>query len=471
MRSRSVERGKVDAQTICFWILVGLIAMCVAAGGSSRADAAALLAMRAVVVFCLAAFLLVPGQHDWRTSTIPLTLLGGLALSIAVQLLPLPHGVWAGLPGRSAFASAMELAGQDGGWLTISLTADRTWNSLLALLVPLTVLTGIAAMGRDKLSALVPVLIIVSIANAIMGIGQVSTGPNSPLYLYEFTNRGVATGFFANRNHLAVLCAITIPLLRVWTLMPGGNARQARTREFVALALTGLMIVVILVAGSRSGLILACIALPVSIAIHPRMPAIGLGRRGRGVLIATAAAAFAGLVALAISIGRASAVDRLLGNAFAEDLRITNVPTLLNMVWDMFPFGAGFGSFDPVYRSYELDSALSLHYFNNAHNDLLELAITGGLPALLVLAAFLLWLARSTLVAFSRNGAAGSRQFMARGAIIALVMLLLASLSDYPLRTPVLGAIFALLCVWVAQGGDRSRREADRAVAQAPFRG
>ena len=52
------------------------------------------------------------------------------------------------------------------------------------------------------------------------------------------------------------------------------------------------------------------------------------------------------------------------------------------------PFGAGFGTFDPVYRRFEPDALLSTIYLNQAHNEPMQLAMEGGIPALALLLVF-----------------------------------------------------------------------------------
>src|SRR5690606_38328423 len=91
---------------------------------------------------------------------------------------------------------------------------------------------------------------------------------------------------------------------------------------------------------------------------------------------------------------------------------------------------------------------LAPQYFNHAHNDLLELILVGGLPAALLLAVFLAWLARQAFrVMRARHG--GSSLTFARLGLAMVVILLLSSLVDYPFRTPLLAPLFAIGCGWL----------------------
>ncbi len=185
-------------------------------------------------------------------------------------------------------------------------------------------------------------------------------------------------------------------------------------------------------------------------------------RRKRIAVLSAMAIASLGLATVFIVWGRAFAVDRMLGSAEQEELRIKYLPLMIKMVKDFFPFGSGFGSFDPVFRSFEPLEVLSSTYFNNAHNDLVELALTGGLPALVVLGALLWWFGRTGTTAFSKARDVNTSRMLARASVVMISIMLLASLTDYPLRTPALGAVFAIACAWLAGYSSRGSPSADR---------
>jgi O-antigen ligase len=155
------------------------------------------------------------------------------------------------------------------------------------------------------------------------------------------------------------------------------------------------------------------------------------------------------IVSVALSTDRAVAIGRAVNDDLSTEGRLAALPTMLRIIADHWMFGTGFGSFVPVFASYEPDALLKTSYFNNAHNDLIELAITGGVPALLVLLGFLIWWARASLRTVAANR---PRPWLAlqRASALGILIFLLASLVDYPLRTPLLGAVFTILCCWLA---------------------
>lgn len=447
-RKRSAASVGGEGRPICFWLVVALIALLVVAGGSARADTVMLLLLRPAMVVLTGAMLLMAAPGSFRGIRPLLWLLAALAVAIAVQLVPLPPAIWTRLPGREMLAEAAAIGGYAQPWMPISQAPDRTWNSLLALLPALAALLGVAALTDSQRMRLVSVLIIVTALAGVIGTLQIAAGADSIFYWYEIANRGAPTGFFANRNHFAIFMALVFPLLPIaWLLR---RERHPLAREPFLLATAGFTIVMILVAGSRGGLLMMCAGVVGAAFLYGgsvRHPRPNL----RWVIVAAILVVGAALATLTILLGRASALDRLLGVDLASEGRLANTPTVIEITRQMFPVGSGFGTFDPVYRRYEPDAVLDFTYFNNAHNDLLELALTGGLPAMLVLLAFIVWYVRSTYLVF-RAPAAETRIGLARMASVSILMLLLASTADYPLRTPVLAAIFAIHCVLLQSG-------------------
>jgi hypothetical protein len=316
------------------------------------------------------------------------------------------------------------------------------------------------------------VLIAAITASAVFGIMQIVGGSSGSFYPYVVPNistRGLPLGLLANRNHQALFLAIGIPLLRLWTLdvSPGRLPRGAKNA--IALGLARVFSLTVLVTGSRTGLVLLFLGFVAAFAIDPRLGGAGRGGRFNLYLKAFVALGFVGLLGLALALGRAASVERFFGFGGGEgDLRLGNTPAMLDLFLKQLPFGSGFGSFDPVFRGVEPDLLLRPTFFNNAHNDLLEVAITGGVPALIVIALFLAWWGRASWRVFSVRSPS-YRGYVGRAASLAILIALVASLTDYPLRTPLLGAVFALLCAMLAEAQSAVART-QATVATSPER-
>jgi O-antigen ligase len=143
-----------------------------------------------------------------------------------------------------------------------------------------------------------------------------------------------------------------------------------------------------------------------------------------------------------------------------DQTRVAALRPMLVAARTFLPFGAGFGTFDPVYRRFEPDSLLSTIYLNQAHNEPMQLAIEGGLVALLLLLLFLVWWVQAAVRAVRRSDSV-SRRALAMAMAGATLILMLSSLVDYPLRTPLLSGVFAIACVELVRGRRRSKQSPD----------
>lgn len=258
---------------------------------------------------------------------------------------------------------------------------------------------------------------------------------------------GQVSGNFANRNHMALLAGIGCVLAPVWAY---NESESPRWRALVAIGLLLFFVLIILATGSRAGFIFASVGTVLGVlAVRTR-----LARQVRGVprkiwipgAVASAATIVGGII-LSIVLGRAASVDRASNLEVGEDLRGLALPTVLDMVEKYWPVGSGFGTYDPAYRISEPDALLSVSYMNQAHNDLLGLVLDGGIFGAALLLAALVWIAINTVRAW--RGAGGDSSQIARAGSAILVLIFLASIFDYPARTPMIMAIAVVAAVWL----------------------
>jgi O-antigen ligase len=455
MGSPAVDQPR---QTVRFATMAILLGACFLLGGASRNDAIQLAALHPLAILCASIFLLSAGTIRWHAVRAPLALLAALAGVMAVQLIPLPPSIWANLPGHAPFLASADVAGLDQPWRPISLSPDLTLSSLISLVVPFAVLVGFAALSRERSRHLLPLVLLGVLLSATVGLGQLSGGEHSALYFFSIANFGAPTGFFANRNHQAVFLAIAFPMLPLWVILAESHP-ALRIRSWVALASGSLLLLLILACGSRAGLAIGLAGLVVGWLISGHALARTSARASRYLL---AAVGLMVLLAIAASVvfSRDEALQRMVGITSDTESRLKFLPTVIEIAKDFFPVGTGFGTFDPLYRVYEPLASLSPQYLNHAHDDLAELILTGGLPALLLLGCLLAWVAkRAALQIRLRHG--GRSAAFARLGLFMVVALLLASVVDYPLRTPLLAAMFALGCAWLSDPSQEHPANAD----------
>ncbi len=435
-------------------MLAAFLALVFLSGGASRVDEQVLLLLRPLsVVACAIAVLTIRRNHfegrGW--------LMGGIIsiiLLCILHLVPLPPGLWKSLPGREIIAEIDRTTGLGAVWRPLTITPMNSWYALISLATPLAVLLLGVQLARDDLYRLLPLLIGLGAISGFIGMLQVIGDPRGPLYLYRITNNGTAVGLFANRNHAAVFLACLFPMLAVYASIASGTVDRQRMRQFAAIACGIVLVPLVLVTGSRSGLLMSVPALATAALLY-RKPVEGRSvRRGDtgfklGAVHIVGAAAILSLILLTIFFSRAEALDRLFEQSTAEELRGDFWQAGIEMIWKYFPAGSGMGSFVEVYQLDEPLRYLNANYVNHAHNDWLEIALTGGLPAILILAAAILFYAVRTIRLWRRSDRDRRAVKMARLASVLIAIMAFASAADYPLRTPIMMAVFAVFCLWM----------------------
>ncbi|WP_338446762.1 O-antigen ligase family protein [Pelagerythrobacter marensis] len=463
-----------DARLI---VLAAFLLLVFLTGGSSRADMPSLAVLRPVSILVLGyALLTLSREHLLTNRAVALIAAAAMAMAL-LHLLPLPPEIWRALPGREGIAAIDSALGFTDAWRPLTLDPQATRNALMALVVPCAVFALAIQLTERGRETMLTVVLALGALTAVWAVLQLMGSPRGPLYLYSLTNYGAPVGLFANRNHQAVFLASLIPLVFCWALRAEGawsDMRSARGRRGgIAIACTLLFVPLVLIGGSRAGLLALllsiCATAAIAMAISGGERRNGKASRNRGsrkrsrhgparrsaiARFAPALAAVvvvAGLGLLTIGMGRDRAFERLVGSDPIDDLR----GDILPVVWDIaiahFPWGTGLGSFDDVFRSFEPDALLTPSYINHAHNDFVEIFMTGGLPGLAILFAALAVLAARAW-AVLRRGRQGIREdALPAGALIALILLLIASLVDYPLRTPALAGYAVLLALWAGR--------------------
>jgi O-antigen ligase len=323
--------------------------------------------------------------------------------------------------------------------------------TLLALLPPLGILAAMSGLRGYSAPLLAAALISGTIAGVLLGILQVTSGEpaNSTWYLYRQSNFGVATGFFANSNHMASLLLATIPFIAALGATVRERAKDLRLRS-AALALVGGGLVVVILGLALNGS-LAGYGLGLPVALASVLMLIGMRSRfGRGALAAIALSSLA-----ALALVWATPVNR--GAATSVSSRQTILANSAKLLDEFGLAGTGLGTFEKVYRLTERPDRVDSYYVNHAHNDYLELAVETGLPGIILMLLFLAWWGRSVWQ-MVRSPAAD--HFAMAGAI-ASAALLLHSAADYPLRTAAVSSVFAMCLLLVVQSRRTSRSDTD----------
>ena len=417
-------------------LCVAVLGLALAFGGGQGGPGDALTQLAALALIG-ALLLRQPDPRRWPKA-------GWLALPpllvLGLFLLPWPAALDQAGSQRGQLAQAVQPVIGDGlqAGALLPLAAERALFWLLpAMALYWAVLQGSARLKRTlALWALAWIFL-----GAVIGLAQKAAGADSLLYFYSNTNRGSAVGLFANNNHYALAMAASLPLVWAGLVWLFNRRQERRVNPLWYPALSGIAIVFILgfmLSGSRAGLLLGMLG---CLLMLPAVIAADRQQGARHWLFATMAI---GLF-LAVQFGLYF-LSRQFGGEMLDDIRFP-IAAITRQAADGFaPAGTGPGGFWFVFPQFDSRFLTGHVIVNHAHNDYLELwlelrwlAVLAGLPLLL---AFLwqggrLWLR------------AGDWQpdaiLLARAAWIGLLLMMLHSFVDYPLRTTALLALAGLL--------------------------
>jgi O-antigen ligase len=291
------------------------------------------------------------------------------------------------------------------------------------------------SLEREARQRLLLLSVVIGVASAVLAMLQVLGGRESWLYIYAVTNLGRGVGFFANANHFGGFEYALLPLAAAALVETRG-----RSPAFLV-AIIGCVVPALLFAlalsGSRSAMILGSISAFATLAFVLGPELAMLGRRRALVWIAAFAVV---LLFVSMGLGLVQILSRFGEQNLTADARWTIFANVWDGIWTYFPVGAGVGTFIDVYPLHERIADLTPWLLNRAHNDGLETLFEGGVASLLLLLGFIVWLGTATYRALFREDAVEGRQ--ARAGAIAMWLLLIHSLWDYPLRTIALEALF-----------------------------
>lgn len=376
---------------------------------------------------------------------------------MAVQLIPLPPIIWSALPGHEFYQDALESVGLADRWRPLSMSPDLTLNSLLGLLPVLAASLLFAPLDDAGRRLMLDGVLVCLLISALLAALQLVSGA---FYPYPHNNEGTGVGFFANRNHQALFLALGIVLiLGRWRLVERRHSKPIAIT--IVLAAIAIVFMVLIITGSRAGLVGGLIAFLIGGLVLARGVFAGQIGWKRFAIPTAALAVVAGVFAVGVASTRQVAIQRLLETSSTistTELRTANLPALVETIRTFLPLGAGFGTFDAVFRRFESDALLRPTYFNHAHSEPIEMLIEGGIPAGILLAVALFLLTRRSLVLFAKSSRA-PLIIRSQIGVIGLILLLLGSLVDYPMRTPFLAVLAMLLATW-AMDRDAGERAA-----------
>ena len=296
---------------------------------------------------------------------------------------------------------------------------------------------------------------------------------------------------FVNRNFFAEFAICTVP----FSLLALAHA-QGPWRRAVLAAGTGLVLVAIMMTGTRSALGAALVLLPVLAFVLHRyarhLPGARWSERQKfgtaALLIATAfvlglvptgnpklqqehAAEGRGLTPLARSFARVASMGvarEYSAGSFSIRMVMWKATGRMVAAHPLAGVGAGAWEVDiPLYQT--ADSQLETDYY--VHNEFLQLCAEYGLVGWLFLLALAAYLLRAAWVTWRDRTAQGLREAPYRATVLAsLLALMIVSNAGFPWRLASTGAMFALALGCLAASDARLGRRPRWLVAPLPWR-
>lgn len=390
----------------------------------------------------IAAVLALAWQDGFRAldDTPPLAKIAliGIAVLPLLQLIPLPPGLWQALPGQTLRNQVLTLAGLGSSWQPLSTEPVGTAISALLTIGFTTLVAMLMRLSDRDFRGVLFLAFGLVLFGILVGMVQVVTDGQFP------NPHGIAMGptlqgFYANKNHMAVILAITI-LLTGFLIVPRFFAPQRRV--WINLGYIGFALVCIISTNSRAGLALGGVA--ALIVLHDQTRKINWRYKVAGLVV----------LALAVALILSTAAFELVSGRFEDvdsDLRWRIATWSWPLAERYWALGSGAGSFATLFAANEQLVWVKPTFVNHAHNEYLQLVIEFGMTGVVVLAVFLASLVRPFLFWWRLQRTARQYALMTFG-FTTILLFMLHSAVDYPLRRPAGWSFLALALVAVYRG-------------------
>ncbi len=384
-------------------------------------------------------------------------------LWVFFQTLPLPSGLVSLLSPNAA-----EIQSQTGGRSSLTLNYSATSAKMLETLalVLVFVLTLLLANSRQRLRQLAALLIACGVLQAAYGSMMTLSGLEYGFLVSKEAYRGVATGTFVNRNHLAgyleMCLAIGIGLLLSDLARERAPDLRAAARRFLQSMLgrkgllrlsLALMVIALVLTHSRMG----NTAFFSSLAVAGLLYLVARRRLTRASVIFFASLLLIDLLIVGNFFGVEQVVERLQTTSSTTEHRDEVVRESLQIVADFPLAGTGAGSYYSIYPAYSRGDVPQ--NYDHAHNDFVEFASEWGLPGLTMLGAAVVYCLYCALQGLFRRRDP-LMQGMAFASLMGLLALLVHSVADFNLQIPANAALFmVVMALGVISMSGRFREE------------
>ncbi|WP_397579768.1 O-antigen ligase family protein [Sphingorhabdus sp.] len=434
---------------------MSFISMLFTLGGSSRLDIPSLIAVRPIAVIFLAYGIYHLKRDDIFGFEWHLAFMLVVFFLPFIQALPLPSTIWQSLSGRDLTDDVLSSAGLARRWQPISAAPNASWNALSALIAPAAILFSSILIGREGRFQLIAIFLIIGLINIVIGILQAIGSSENLFYFYQIRAGNFPSGLFANRNHYAVFLSTILPMLAVYFSSIDLLSRKPRLKIGVLFGFGITIIPLILVTGSRAGLLTALLGIMVTPFLYRVQPSsVAHTDRTYGKMLTYIAAALgiATMFVLTLFAARAASLVRLFDDGGSTTSRASVWEVVMNITDQYGAFGSGVGSFAPIYQVNEPINLITFQYVPHAHNDFLEIALTTGWPGMVCMICFAAAYIFSAWCHFRADILVTREVLFGRLGVVIIGLLIIASIVDYPLRVPAMASLLVMAIIWASSG-------------------
>jgi O-antigen ligase len=469
---------------VLFFALLGLIVWLPLPMGSNRDWAIGILCASVFVLAAVWLVLYAHGKADFtfpfRRARAPCILMGLSVVWVFGQTIPIPVDWlvgWSPRVGR-IYAEVRAIDPNLSG--TLSIDSYRTRLAAYTGLTYLLLFGLVLLLARTcrRVRWLAYAVVVSGVFQACYGSFMTLTGLEYGFLVEKDVNRGVATGTFVNRNHLAgyleMSLAIGIGLLLGGRIGPLGASWRDWLRLVGNFLLSDKVVLRVSVVIMAIGLVLT----------RSRMGNVGfavsLTVAGAVYLLVSRSSTVARGMALAIW-GSILVVDMVIVGSYfgiekvAQRLEGTTVEEAANRVdlfdyaepytRDFFLLGSGAGTFFAAFQPYSGPEVSKLA--DHAHNDYLEFLGEWGICGFLPMAVVVIWSLMTSVLALRERHDPFLRG-VAFAALMGLTALLVHSFVDFNLQIPANASLFVVLLAlaWVSRYLIEPRRMSRRRKAE-----
>jgi len=439
-----IRQKPVPELTISYILFLALIVWIPFPNGSNRPWSWSLMEL---VTFGLMFVVFVSGGIRGKRSfenlshlKIPIILGSVWLIYLALQTINMPASMFTYLA-TPATLSVNDLMIRQYHLTSLSVDQYSTWSELLknSSYLCLMILTGLLITTRTRVQWLVLVM-------GLACLGEISYG------IYDVLSGGqygrLISGTFVNHSHLSGLLELSMPLVLAFTAYIIRHYSGEHSLHSVLLfkgmllALSSVMIVGLVLAGSRGGILAtlaSCVML--GLLLVPNWLRDSSKATKIGFLVVVM-----GVFAIAL-MASDGVLQRFSGGGISGREYLLQLAP--NMLADSWLRGLGAGNLQYVFPWYHNDGGP--YQFWRAHNDYIELLFDQGIVGFSIVAAGVVFVLKSNYQALKASSST-FQQHMLTGTLFSQVILLVHGLSDFNFYIPsnaayyfiIVGLVFSL---------------------------